>query len=299
MARPRIGGAGMTGAPVFRGYDQAALDAQYDNRARNPGNERYFAAWQKGNEEALRRFSSRRNVAYGPSADEVLDIFLADSTPAPVHVFIHGGYWHSRTKDDFLFVALGLVPLGAHAVVVNYALASAVDMDEIVRQNRAALEWVWRNADAFGGDRQELYISGHSAGGHLVGMAMATDWPRFGDGLPADLVTAGCAISGLYDLEPIRLSYLNADVGLDAAAAARNSPTLAPPRGPQPIIVAVGETESEEYHRQADDYLAAVAAAGGSGEKYVAAGLNHYSIVEEFMRPNSRLAQVVARQMGL
>ena len=231
-------------------------------------------------------------------AEEVLDIFLAGPDLAPVHVFIHGGYWQSRTKDDFSFVALGLVPLGAHVVVVNYALAPAADMDEIVRQNRAALAWVWRNADSFAGDRDRLYVSGHSAGGHLVAMAMATDWPAFGDGLPGDLVNGGCAISGLYDLEPIRLSYLNEALGLDAAAAARNSPTRSPPRGSQPLIVAVGEAEPEEYQRQADEYLAAVAAAGGRGEKYVARGLNHYSIIDEFLRPDSPLAQAAARQMG-
>ena len=130
-------------------------------------------------------------------------------------------------------------------------------------------------------------------------MMMATDWPRFGGGMPAGLVAGGCAISGLYDLEPIRLSYLNEAVKLDAADVARNSPILVPPRGCEPLIVAVGETKSEEYHRQADDYLAAVAAAGGNGEKYVAPSLNHYSIIDEFMRPESLLAQAAAQQMGL
>ena len=289
----------MTGVPVFGGYDQAALDAQYDNRARHPDHESYFANWHAGNAEALRRFKCRRDLSYGPSPEETLDIFLAGPDLAPIHVFIHGGYWQSRTKDDFSFVALGLVPLGAHVVVVNYALAPAADIDEIVRQNRAALAWVWRNAGSFKGDRDRLYVSGHSAGGHLVAMAMATDWPAFGEGLPGDLVRGGCAISGLYDLEPIRLCYRNAALGLDAAAAARNSPTQWPPRGTQPLIVAVGETEPEEYQRQADEYLAVVAAAGGHGERYLAPGLNHYSIIDEFMRPDSPLAQAAARQMGL
>ena len=128
---------------------------------------------------------------------------------------------------------------------------------------------------------------------------MATDWPLFGDGLPTDLINGGCAISGLYDLEPIRFSYLNEALGLDAAAAARNSPVQVPAPGPQPLVVAVGEAESEEYHRQVDDYLATVASAGGNAEKYTAPGLNHYSIIGEFTRPDSKLAQIAARQMGL
>jgi arylformamidase len=133
----------------------------------------------------------------------------------------------------------------------------------------------------------------------MVATMMATDWPRFGGGMPAGLVAGGCGISGLCDLEPIRLSYLNEVVKLDTADVARNSPILVPPRGREPLIVAVGETESEEYHRQADDYLAAVVAADGNGEKYVAPNLNHYSIIDEFLRPESLLAQATAQKMGL
>jgi arylformamidase len=107
-------------------------------------------------------------------------------------------------------------------VVINYALIPTVDMDELVRQCRASIAWVWRHADSFNGDPGRLFVSGHSAGGHLVAMLMATDWPAFG--APADVLKGGCGISGLYDLEPIRLCYRNDVLALTPEAARRNSP---------------------------------------------------------------------------
>ena len=108
--------------------------------------------------------------------------------------------------------------------MINYPLAPSVTMDEIVRHNRMALAWLWRNAEDLGFDRDRIHASGHSAGGHLVMMLLATDWPTFGDGLPADLLKSGTPISGLYDLEPIQLCYLNEHLRMDAEAARRNTP---------------------------------------------------------------------------
>lgn len=289
----------MTGKTIFKAYDRAALDAQYNNRARHADHDVYFRNWEAGNKAAQAMPDLRANISYGPAPEETLDIFLAGESPAPVHVFIHGGYWQQRTKDDFSFVAQGLVPLGAHTVVVNYALAPQVTMDEIVRQNRAAFAWIWRNARDFGGDPDRIFVSGHSAGGHLVAMVMSADWTAFGEGLPPDLIKGGCAISGLYDLEPIRLTYLNDALGLDAEAAARNSPVLHPPIRKAPIIVAVGAEESEEYHRQAEDFVSVLTAGDVPCEHFVLPGLNHYSVIDQFMRPDTALSLAVGRQMGL
>ena len=189
--------------------------------------------------------------------------------------------------------------LGAHTVVVNYALAPQVTMDEIVRQNRAALAWVWRNAHEFGGDPDRIFVSGHSAGGHLTAMVLSADWTEFGDDLPDDLVKGGCAISGLYDLEPIRLTYLNDALHLDAETAARNSPILHPPNRKAPIIVAVGSDEPDEYHRQADEFISALGGHNVPCQRFVGSGLNHYSIIDQFMRPDTAVSLAVREQMGL
>src|SRR3990172_8660894 len=180
--------------------------------------------------------------------------------PAPVHVFVHGGYWHRMDKRDFSFVARGLVPAGAAVCTINYALIPTVDMDELVRQCRAAIVWVHANAASFGGDPDRITVSGHSAGGHLLAVAIATHWTALG--APADVLKAGCGISGLYDLEPIRLCYLNEILGLSPEAARRHSPVHGVPARAGPLSLAVGGLEGREYHRQTDDLAAAWRARG-------------------------------------
>src|SRR5437773_4558714 len=230
------------GQTVFRHYDQEALDREYNNRLKVPEFAEYLDRWPRTSEAARRELPCRLDVRYGASPGETLDIFPADGPgPAPVHVFIHGGYWHRMDKADFSYVARGLRPAGAATVVLDYGLVPAIDLDELVRQCRAAIAWVHRHARQWGGDPDRIAISGHSAGGHLVAMLLATDWAA--SGVPADVVKAGCAISGLYDLEPIRLCYLNRVLALTPEVAQRNSPVHLAPARPTPLILAVGGTE--------------------------------------------------------
>jgi arylformamidase len=281
-------------AAVFRGYDRPALDAQYNNRKRFPDHINHFAAWARWSEAARRRLDCRLDVAFGAGEKERLDVFPAEEG-APVTVFVHGGYWYSLDKSDFSYVAEGMVANGVACVVNNYALAPQVDIDEIVRQNRAALAWVWRNARDFSGDPGRIFVTGHSAGGHLAAMLLATDWPAFADGLPADLVKGACAISGLFELEPIRLTYLNDTLRLDAAMAARNSPVLQDYPRAAPLLLVVGEDESDEYHRHSRDMAAKWQGLGYPGELIVPAGLDHFAIVDSLIDPQ---AELVRRQLA-
>ena len=214
----------MSGEVIYRGYDRAALDAQYNNRARIPEYVDYFDRWLDWSAKTRAALPGGRDVAYGDLPVETLDIFPAEQHNAPILIMIHGGYWYSLDKHHDSFVAEGCRPHGVATVVVNYGLAPDYRMDEIVRQNRAAAAWVWRNAASLGCDPSRIHVLGQSAGGHLAAMLLATDWPAFGTGLPADLVKSAVSISGIYDLEPIRLCYLNDKVGMDEAEARRNSP---------------------------------------------------------------------------
>src|SRR5213592_2288331 len=242
---------------VFRDYDRAALDREYDNRAKVKDAPEWLERYARESAEARAEISGRLDVAYGASPGETLDVFPAPSSaPAPVHVFIHGGYWHRLDKVDFSYVARGLLPAGATVVVINYALIPTVQMAELVSQCRASIVWVHRHAPSFGGDPNRIFVSGHSAGGHLVAMLMSTDWSAFA-GLPADVIKAGCGISGLYDLEPIRLSYLNEVLKLTPESARRNGPVHRPPPRSGPLLLPVGGLEGAEYHRQGEE-LAAV-----------------------------------------
>jgi arylformamidase len=285
-------------APVFRDYDQKALDAEYNNRVKVKNAMDWMA--RAGGESARARaeLPLRFDVPYGDHHAERLDIFPATRPGlAPVHVFIHGGYWQRMDKADFSFVARGLGPAGAATVVINYGLVPLIDLDTLVRQCRAAVVWVHRHAAEWGGDPGRISISGHSAGGHLVAMLLATDWP--GLGAPADVVKAGCAISGLYDLEPIRLCYLNQVLALTPEVAHRNSPVLLAPSRPTPLILAVGGAEGPEYHRQTEALASAWRARAVPIEVMDLPGHDHFSIVAELESPFSSLARGIQVQMGL
>lgn len=294
----------MNDSTVYRDYDQEALDAQYNNRARVPEHEDIHAGYQARAEAVVEEFETRLDVSYGPSAEETLDVYLPENAAetaqgAPINVFLHGGYWFSRHKNDFRFLAQGLTRAGAVLVVVNYALVPQVNLDELVRQCRAAVAWTFANAGIFGGDHERIFVSGHSAGGQLTAMMMATDWPAFADGLPAELIKGGCAISGIYDLEPIRLGFLQETLGFTPEQVARNSPLGLTPATGAPLIVAVGGDESEEFLRQSETFTAAWKNKGVPCEMMVRPGINHFTILGEFADPESGLTKAVRKQMGL
>src|SRR5437868_2852542 len=169
----------MPAHPVFLEYDQAALDREYNNRAKVADHAHWLARYPRQSALARAELPARLDVAYGSHPGEHLDLYLPRHPGrAPVHVFIHGGYWHLMDKSDFSFVARGLNPGGVAVAVINYALIPTVDMDELVRQCRASIAWLHGHADSFGGDPDRISVSGHSAGGHLVAMLMATDWQQ-------------------------------------------------------------------------------------------------------------------------
>ena len=295
-------------APVFLHYDRASLDREYDNRAKVPAFTDYLERWSERSRTL--RDGSHREIAYGSSPAETLDLYPAAGAaaagaaahgtgPAPMQVFFHGGYWKSLSRHEFGFVAESFRPAGIATAVVDYGLIPAVTMDELVDQCRRALAWLWEHAGEHGLDRARIHISGHSAGGHLVAMLLATDWPAFRTGLPADLIKGGCAISGLYDLEPIRLCYLNEELGLDPDTAARNSPVRLIVRNPAPLLLPVGELEGSEYRRQSEDLASAWRRQGLSPEVLVMTGHDHFSIVDQLGDPESELSRVILAQMGL
>jgi arylformamidase len=284
--------------PIFLHYDRDGLDREYNNRAKVADAAAWLARYTSRSAATRTQLPARLDVAYGPHAGERLDIFPAPGPgPAPIHVFIHGGYWYRLDKADFSYVARGFRPAGVATVVINYALIPTVDMEEQIRQCRAAVAWVHRNAASFGGDPGRICVSGHSAGGHLTAMAMTTDWPA--RGAPPDVIASACGISGLYDLEPIRLCYLNGVLKLGPAESRSASPLRLAPTSRAPLLLTVGALEGPEYTRQTVELARAWQAHGVPCRVTRLDGHDHFSIVAELEDPTSPLTRAILGQMGL
>ena len=245
------------GEAIYREYDAEALYAQYNNRAMiAPEVLAALKDDQARRADAFRAAARAEiDVAYGPHARERLDLFLPKAEKPPLFAFFHGGYWQWNDKEPFAFLCEGLVPAGAAFANIEYALCPDVSLTELTQQARRAIAYLWREADRFGYDRDRIVVSGHSAGGHLTAMMMATDWPAFGEDLPANVVAAGLPISGIYDLEAVRLTPLNDAIGMDEAEARALSPMFQPPATRGPMVVVYGGAESIEFHRQAESLV--------------------------------------------
>jgi arylformamidase len=284
---------------IFRQYDQASLDAQYNNRARYPDYKHHFDNWGKWSKAARSQLQCKLNVAFGPTPIEAIDIFPAAAPMASIYVFIHGGYWYSLDKADYSYVAQGMRPHGITTVVNNFGLAPEHDMDTIVAQNRAALAWIWKNAESYGGDRNRIYVAGHSAGGHLGALLLATNWPAIDPALPVNLVKGVCAIGGIFDLEPIRLSYLNQKIRLTPEQSRKYSPLAVnyPVSAPLSLVVAVDE--SDEFHRQSRQMRDHWESLGWPVESLTPPGLDHFSVVNNLSDPECMLVHHQLAQMKL
>jgi arylformamidase len=285
--------------PLYQNFtSQAGIDAQYDVENSVPNFGIYVDFFLENSARVREKLSPKLDVLFGPTVVEHLDIYPAKTPDAPIHMFIHGGYWHSLSSKEFSFVAEGLVAAGITVVVNNYALCPDVTITEIVRQNRAAIAWLYRNALTFGADQNRIFVSGHSAGGHLTAMLLSTDWAG-AYGLPADLVKGGTSISGLFELAPFFHSWLQPKLQLTPKEIALNSPINHLPTEASPLIVTLGGDESEEFHRQSDAYLTAWKEKGLAGEYLDLPGRNHFTVLEDYLDPDSPLCQAIIRQMSV
>ncbi len=286
------------GAKIWLDYDQDALNRQYDQRALVPHADAYLARYARESARVRATLDCRLDVPYGPSDDEKLDIFPAKAAGAPVLVYIHGGAWTRSHKDGNSYQAPALVNAGAAFVSVNFGLVPSVSLDEIVRRCRAAVEWTYRNAADFGADPDRLYVAGHSSGGHLTGMLAVTDWAG-GSGLPEDAVKGAFAASGMYDLEPVRLSARNDYLNLDIAAARRNSPIHHLRAAMPPMVIAHGGREHEEFRRQSTEFARTLKQRGLKCRALDFRALNHFEVGEEFANPDGALLKAVFEVMLL
>lgn len=278
--------------------ERAALDQEYDLRARVPQHPAYFAWYDQASAELRIRWAawSRLDLAYGAGPRQAVDLYRpATDEPAPAVVFIHGGYWHSQDRKRYAFLAEPLLAGGAAMALLGYDLAPDVDLDTITAQVRAGFAWVWRNAVDLGLDRDRLAVVGHSAGGHLAAMLLATDWTRIG--LPPSPIAAACPISGIFDLEPIRRCYLNEVLQLDAAQVQSLSPIGLPLPAACPTLVAVGGDETRAFLEQSAAFAARHEAEGLPALHRVLPGLDHFGIIKSMAESDQSIVSWLLRQL--
>jgi arylformamidase len=279
--------------------DAAWHDRMYNNRALVPDFADHFAHWQNASAQARETLKPQLDLRYGDGQNETLDIFPAERPDAPVVIFIHGGYWRSLDKSDHSFVGAALQDMGACVVVVNYALcpgteSQPVTVPDIALQMAQASAWVWRHIAAHGGDRNNITVIGHSAGGHLAAMLLACDWPQVGADLPPDVVRKALSISGLFDLAPVRKTpFVQGDLRLTPAHVRLASPAKWPRPRKGVLYSVVGGDESPEFLR----HNRLIHQAWGPKTVPVCEalpGLNHFSVLTDLTRSGTRLNALAA-----
>lgn len=274
---------------MYRNFNtQPEIDAEYNVEAAVPDMAPYVNMYVGESARARESMECVLDIPFGPTVEETLDVFPAAEPGAPVLMFIHGGYWRILSSKEFSLVAPGPVARGYTVVVTNYALCPHVTIPEITRQSRAALAWIHREIGNYNGDPNRIFVSGHSAGGQQTAMLAGTDWTgKYG--LPGDVIKGAIPISGVFDLAPIRYSWLQPLVQVTQEIVQRESPQLCLPASGPPMLVTVGGGETAEFIRQSKDYLAAWQAQGLQGRYFEEPGLNHFDAIKGFLDKSSEL----------
>jgi arylformamidase len=234
-------------------------------------------------------------IHYGPSDAEQLDLF-PHSGGSPLLVFVHGGNWQQLSKNESSFAAPATLHTGAAFAALGYGLAPDHDLDQIVAMVRRGLLWLVDNAARYGIASDRIHLSGSSAGAHLVAMALADGWLPDGR-TPAEVFRSATLLSGIYDLGPVRRSYVNDALNLTEDSACRNSPTRHVPASAPPVTVARGGLETAEYARQHDDYVAALRANGIAVNELVVEHRNHFDLPFDLANPDTAVGSILVRQL--
>ena len=266
----------------WRSLDRAGLDKAYNNAAAVANSAALVAAWERRSAILRQQYSGTLDLSYGARPRNRIDFLKSGAPAAPTLIFLHGGYWQMRSKEAFTFVASGPLSAGINVALVGYTLAPEISIDEMVAEIRRALDWLVSGLPALGADPSKIFLSGWSAGAHLAAVAM--DHPS----------VRGCvAISGIYDLEPMRHCYVNDKLRLDEDAAQRNSPIRQQSSPALPLAVVVGGAEVPLMYQQSADYAAERAKCGLPVAFHEIPGADHFSILEGMERADGRLTAIV------
>ena len=268
-------------APDWRAMSQQDRDLGLNNGVAVAGSGDMVAGWERRSVEMRAQYSDHLDLRYGPRERNRIDFFKA-AEKAPTLLFIHGGYWQMRAKEVFAIFAGGPMAHGINVAMIGYTLAPDATLDEIVAEIDQGLDFLAEKLPALGADPNRIVVSGWSAGGHLTSMALSHRH-----------VNAGMAISGIYDLEPIRHSYLNVKLGLDEAMSRRNSPMTQAGGAMKPLALVAGSAELPLLRQQTADFAGHRAKYGLPVTYEEIPGADHFTIMNELISPTGRITTLI------
>lgn len=288
---------------VWLDMTQAQLNDAYNQAVYAPNLQSVLKRIENQNLAAHARLGEPEKYFYGVSLEQMyyenLLVYRSIKSNAPIHVFIHGGTWRYGSAEASIHMAEPLVNAGANLVLLNFSnIVEGVPLSVLARQVRDAVAWVHNNAEKIGGDPEQIFVSGHSSGGHLAGVVLTTDWEA-DYSLPTNLITGGLCSSGMFDLEPVRLSSRNDWLKLSPEDEQNLSAQRQIDKLNAPVIIAYGTQETPEFQRQSVDFAAAISAAGKPVQLLVAEEYNHFEILETYANPYGVIGQALLVQMGL
>ena len=271
----------LSDTPDWRAMSQEERDLGLNNGVAVAGSVEMVAGWERRSAELRKRHPAHLDLRYGPRERNRIDFFKAAEN-APTLLFIHGGYWQNRAKEVFAMFAEGPMVHGINVALIGYPLAPDATLDEIVGEIHAGVDYLAGQLPALGAAAHGIVVSGWSAGGHLTSMALSNPHVR-----------AGMAISGIYDLEPVRHSYLNVKLGLDEAMSRRNSPMMQPGGAMKPLSLVVGNAELPLLRQQTADFAGHRARYGLPVTYEEIPGANHFTIMNEMLSPTGRVTTLI------
>ena len=281
---------------TYKQYNDEQLNNQYNIRLHVPDFEKYFQRWETLSSETRKKLPVIKDIFYGDNERECLDVFPSAKPNSKTLIFIHGGYWHLFDKTKFHFVAEAFYADDVTTVMINYPLAPAATIDEMVTSCRKAMLWLHENLSQFNGDRQQVYIVGHSAGAHLAAMIIEKEWIEKN---AANFIKGVCLLSGIFNLLPVQLLQLNSVLNISNEIAARNSPVQLTPDEDCKLLVCVGEDETSEFKSQSTELYNRWKEGNKSIEFLELPGTNHYFIIEMLLNKASELHKAMRKMMNI
>lgn len=271
---------------MWKNLSKEDLDKAYNNSLAVANSSEIVQSWLQSSISAKKRLSGDRDISYGDSKSQSFDFFSAGNN-APVIVFLHGGFWQMRSKDDFTYISPPLVEAGFSVAMLGYRLAPHANMNEIIQDVRNGLQAIMAHMKEQNITSQKIWLVGWSAGAHLISMVQ-----------DEDCVLGGTAISGVYDLEPMRYCYINEKLQLDESTSLKNSPILLQQNSTKPLDVFVGGAELPQMQKQSIDFATYRKSTNAEGVFKNIPEKNHYTIMDELTDKNGEIFKSIKNRLA-